>query len=116
MATKTSRVDALHKVPASAVKTGGWRGVMRTLREQGAVVVTNHDEPEAVIIPAKEYAALVETVTRAESRTASELEALRLRFDERLAALRAPGAGARLRSIMRGRARLRGKVKAGAGY
>jgi PHD/YefM family antitoxin component YafN of YafNO toxin-antitoxin module len=110
------RIGDLYRVPASDVKTRGWRGVMRTLVEQGVVLVTNHDQPEAVIIPAKAYAALLEAATQAESRTASELDALRQRFDKRLAALGASDAGARLRSAVRGPARLRGKVKAGAGF
>ena len=116
MATNLDSLAGLHGLPASDVKKRGWRGVMRTLAEQGVVVVTNHDEPEAVIIPAKAYAGLVQVVQQAESRAEAELDALRLRFDDRLARLRAPGAGARLRSVMRGRPRLRGKVKAGTGY
>lgn len=115
MPIKLTRIDALHAMPASDVKKRGWRGVMRTLQAEGVVLVTNHAEPEAVIIPAREYAGLLEVVTRAESGAASELDALRARFDQRLAALRAPGAGARLRSVMHGRARLGGKVKAGTG-
>ena len=111
-----ARIEKLSRLQASDVKKRGWRGVMRTLRGQGVVLVTNHDEPEAVILPVNEYAGLVEVARQAESRMASELETLRRRFDDRLAALRAPDAGARLRSIMRGPARLRGKVKAGAGY
>lgn len=114
--TSRARIEKLPRLPASDVKKRGWRGVIRTLREQGVVLVTNHDEPEAVILPVNEYAGLVEVAQQAESRMASELEALRRRFDNRLAALRAPDAGARLRSLMRGPARLRGKVKAGTGY
>lgn len=89
---------------------------MRTLAADGALVVTNHDQPEAVILATGEYAALVDKATQAESRTESDLLLLRRRFDERLAVLRAPEAGARLRSTMRGPARLRGKVKAGTSY
>ena len=110
-----ARIDDLPRLPASDVKKRGWRGVVRTLRERGSVLVTNHDEPEAVILPVNEYAGLVEVAQKAESRMASELETLRRRFDDRLAALRAKDAGARLRSAMRGPARLRGKVKVGAG-
>lgn len=116
MPTTRAHIENLPQLPATDVKKRGWRGVMRKLHEHGAVLVTNHDEPEAVIIPATEYASFLEVVDQAKSRTASELDALRLRFDERLAALRAPHAGARLRSVMRGPARLRGKVKAGTGY
>ena len=50
MPTTTARADQLPTVPASDVKKRGWRGVMRTLVKDGAVVVTNHDEPEAVIL------------------------------------------------------------------
>ena len=116
MADNRLQVEKLAQVPASDVKKRGWRGVMRTLREQGVVVITNHDEPEAVIIPVGEYARFLDAARQAESRTMSELHALRLRFDERLAALRAPDAGTRLRTVMRRPARLRGKVKAGTGY
>jgi PHD/YefM family antitoxin component YafN of YafNO toxin-antitoxin module len=104
---------SLARVPASDVKRRGWRGVMRTLRERGGVLVTNHDEPEAVILPIKDYTALVDVAMQSESREALELESLRRRYDERLAALLAPDAGMRLRSAMRRPARLRGKVKAG---
>ena len=44
------------------------------------------------------------------------LAGMRRKFDERLAALDAPGAGKRLRAIVRGRAKLKGKVKVGTGY
>lgn len=114
--TSRAPIEKLPRLPASDVKKRGWRGVIRTLREQGVVLVTNHDEPEAVILPVNEYASLMEVAQQAESRMASELETLRRRFDDRLAALRAPDAGARLRSVMRGPARLRGKVKVGTGY
>lgn len=116
MPTSRARIEELARLPASDVKKRGWRGVIRTLREQGVVLVTNHDEPEAVILPVDEYAGLLEVARQAESRMASELDRLRRRFDERLAALRALDAGARLRSVMRGPAKLRGKVKAGTGY
>jgi PHD/YefM family antitoxin component YafN of YafNO toxin-antitoxin module len=109
----SARIETLPRLPASDVKKRGWRGVVRALRSQGVILVTNHDEPEAVILPVQQYAGLVEA---AESRMASELESLRRRFDERLAALQARKADARLRSVMRGPARLRGAVKAGAGY
>ena len=116
MATRLNRLEDLHGIPASDVKKRGWRGVMRTLQDRGVVLVTNHDAPEAVIMPTRAYAELLEAVTQANARAAAELDALRVRFDERLAALRAPDAGARLRSVMRRPARLGGKVKAGTGY
>ena len=116
MAADPANIDRLPQLPATDVKKRGWRGVMRVLHEQGAVVVTNHNHAEAVILEAGRYAALMESLNQAESRRASELDALRRRFDERLASLGTPAAGPRLRSVMRGPARLRGKVKAGSGY
>jgi PHD/YefM family antitoxin component YafN of YafNO toxin-antitoxin module len=89
---------------------------MRTLREEGTVLITNHDQPEAVILSADEYASLLDRAQQAESRVESDLALLRRQFDERLAALRKPDAGPRLRAIMRSPARLRGKVKAGKSY
>ena len=52
-------VDQLHRTPASDVKKLGWRGVMRQLQTQGPVLVTNHQQPEAVILPVQAYAALL---------------------------------------------------------
>ena len=92
------------------------RGVMRALKLKGSVVVTNHNEPEAVIVPVEEYEAMLRIMHQAESKTASVLDDLRHRFDERLAVLKAADAGDRLRSVMRGPARLGGKVKVGSGY
>lgn len=109
-------IKGLRRIPASDVKRRGWRGVMRTLGADKALVITNHDRPEAVIIPANEYADLLTKVKQAESRVESDLALLRRRFDDRLAALRAPDAGDRLRSVMSRPARLRGKVKAGKTY
>ena len=114
--TLADPLKPLSRVPASDVKRRGWRGVMRTLSVEGTVLVTNHDHPEAVILSADAYAMLLDRVKQAESRVESDLALLRQRFDDRLAALRKPDAGQRLRSIMRGPARLRGKVKAGQGY
>lgn len=114
--TLVDPVEVLPRVPASDVKRRGWRGVMEALRSGGTLLVTNHDRPEAVILAADVYADLLDRVAQAESRVESDLAQLRQRFDERLAALRAPEAGARLRSVMRGPARLQGKVKAGQTY
>jgi prevent-host-death family protein len=109
-------LDQLPRTQASDVKKLGWRGVMRALKLKGSVVVTNHNEPEAVIVPVEEYEAMLRIMHQAESKTASVLDELRHRFDERLAVLKAVDAGDRLRSVMRGPARLGGKVKAGSGY
>ena len=114
MPLKLDALDALPRTPASDVKKLGWRGVMKTIARGGKVVVTNHNTPEAVILSAEEYGAILQALDAAGADQRSALDTLRTRFDARLAALQADDAGARLRDAMRGPARLRGKVKAGA--
>lgn len=106
----------LPRTPASDLKKLGWRGMMNALRSKGKLLVTNHDEPEAVIIPVAEYDALMQIVEQSEAQTESALAGLRRGFDERLAVLQGRSATARLQSTIRGRARLGGKVKAGSDY
>ena len=107
-------LEDLPRTPASSLKTLGWRGVMQAVRRTGSVLVTNHDKPEAVILSTEAYAALVSAVQEARRKDETALEALRARFDERLAALQADDAGDRLRAVMDAPAKLRGKVRAGA--
>ncbi len=109
-------IGDLPRTPASDVKKLGWRGVMRTARLKGKVVVTHHNEPEAVILTAETYGALVQALRQVESKTESALEMLRDRFDRRLAVLTQSDANDRLRSVMREPTRLGGKVKAGSGH
>jgi len=113
-------INELTRATASSVKEH-WRKVMQDVREQRMVVVTNHNEPQAVIISAEQYRALqakVEALEHAlqDARADGGLEALRRGFDERLAVLQHAQAGERARALLRGPARLDGKVKAGAGY
>ncbi|GHU10463.1 hypothetical protein FACS1894185_2010 [Betaproteobacteria bacterium] len=106
----------LPHTPASDVKRLGWRGLMKTVRSNGKTVVTNHNEPEAVILSTEEYADLMQLAQQSSANTESALVALRQRFDERLAVLQAPDAGERLRAVMRAPAQLKGKVRAGASH
>lgn len=106
----------LPRTPATDLKRIGWRGMMNALRSKGKLLVTNHDQPEAVIIPVQEYDALMQIVERSAAQTESALAALRSSFDERLAVLQHQSAASRLQTTIRGRAKLSGKVKAGSGY
>ena len=106
-------LDALPRTPASDLKKLGWRGVMKAVARSGKVVVTNHNEPEAVIIPAAEYDAMLALLREAASRDQLALDALRRRFDERLASLKAPDAGEKLDSIFDKPLELGGRVIAG---
>ena len=109
-------LNQLQQTPASALKKTGWRGVMRSVAQHGKVLVTNHNDPEAVILSTQEYSALVDALRAAQAQTPAALQALRRRFDERLAALDAADAGERLRTVMQQAPQLDGKLKAGSSY
>ncbi|MFY2949928.1 hypothetical protein ACOTH1_21895 [Achromobacter ruhlandii] len=103
--------------PASAVKKDGWRGVVRSLAAaEGRLVVTNHDEPEAVIMTVAEYTRIIDALNAAQAAVPDPVEELRRSFDQRLAALSAPDAAERLRSVMRNPGPLAGRVKAGSTF
>jgi prevent-host-death family protein len=106
----------LPHTPASDVKKLGWRGLMKSVKSHGKTVVTNHNEPEAVILSTEEYTEIMQIVQQSTSRTESALVDLRRRFDLRMAALQDAGADERLRAIMRRPAQLDGKVRAGEGH
>lgn len=110
------QIENLPHKPASDVKRVGWRGVMQTVGREGKVVVTNHRRPEAVILSIDEYDAIRQALRRVAGRSEPALEALRRRFDERLASLQEPDAGARLGGLMADPVRLAGEVKAGEGF
>jgi prevent-host-death family protein len=109
-------LEKLPRTPASDLKKLGWRGIMNALRSKGRLLVTNHDEPEAVVIPVAEYDALMQLVEQSEAQTEAALAGLRRSFDERLSVLQGRSAASRLQSTIRGRAKLSGKLKAGSGY
>jgi len=106
----------LTRLPASDVKKRGWKGVMRALTSLGSLVITNHSEPEAVIVTAADYERLLTIAATAEAKGALALATLRLRFDERLGSLQRAEAADQLRAIVKAPAKLRGKVKAGTGH
>jgi len=101
----------LPTAPASEVKKRGWRGMMRLARDHGAVVVTHHNEPEAVIVPMAAYTRLLEAAREKEAAEAAALEQLRRKFDEKLAVLNQPGAAEKIARITSKPIRLRGRVK-----
>lgn len=116
MSARFETIAQLATAPASTIKREGWKGVMRLLSRGGRLVVTNHNEPEAVILTTQEYDRLVKAAHSATDAVHDPLQALRDRFDARLKALDAPDAGSRLRDLMRHPGSLDGKVKAGETY
>ena len=104
------------RTPASDVKRLGWRGVMKSVGQSGKVVVTNHNQPEAVILSAAEYDLILQALQAAAAKDGDALERLRHRFDQRLASLQVDDAGERLRALMSEPAHLDGQARAGSGH
>ncbi|WP_372178751.1 type II toxin-antitoxin system prevent-host-death family antitoxin [Xanthomonas axonopodis pv. phyllanthi] len=78
----------LEKSPAADIKVKGWPSLMRKVRSNGAVVITNHNHPEAVVVDAEAYRRLVNQAraAAATSARAQSLQALQAKFDAHLAA------------------------------
>ena len=81
-------LPGLEKATASSVKTRGWPSLMRTVREKQALVITNHNHPEAVIVDIKTYEELLAKAAGGDAdERLGELERLRAAFDTTLASL-----------------------------
>ena len=79
----------LQTTPAAEVKVKGWPSLMRKVRARGAVVITNHSHPEAVVVDAGEYRRLVARASAADASAsrARSLGELQARFDRHLSVL-----------------------------
>ena len=106
----------LERRPVSDVKREGWRGIMRTVDAAGKVLMTNHDQPEAVILSLQEYRLLTALAERVQRDNQRRLEQLTRAFDAELAVLKQPGAGDRLREAFGAPLTLHGEVVAGRSY
>lgn len=107
--------EHLPRLPLSGIDRPDWHGVTKVLDEQGQVAITSGGRPLAVVLSVDRYEAIRQALRKSATARDALLEALRRRFDERLAPLQAPDAGDRLRALMHRPARLGGKVRAGAG-
>ena len=83
----TEALPLLQRKPASDVKREGWRGIMKAVDAAGRLLVTNHDEPQAVILSLSEYRALSELADSARRQQQDRLEQLTREFDDDLAVL-----------------------------
>ncbi len=106
-------LENLARTPASDMKKLGWRGVMSTVQREGAVVVTNHDRPEAIVLSVEAYDDLLQDALQARAQKQAVLEQLRHEYDKRLSVLNTPEAGETLRNILRRPIDFKGQVLAG---
>ena len=106
----------LQRKPVSDVKREGWRGIMKTVDAAGTVLMTNHDQPEAVILSLQAYRQLTDMAARAQRDSQNKLERLSRAFDAELAVLKQPDAGDSLRGAFGAPLALNGEVIAGRSY
>ncbi|AOU90939.1 uncharacterized protein AruCF_0048 [Achromobacter ruhlandii] len=69
-----------------------------------------------MIMTVAEYTRIIDALNAAQAAVPDPVEELRRSFDQRLAALSAPDAAERLRSVMRNPGPLAGRVKAGSTF
>jgi len=106
----------LPTITATELKRQGWRSVMADVRREKHVLITNRNAPEAVILTPEEYDRLVEIAQKAATQPAPTLEALKMRFRERLKCLQEPGGNEKLANLMSTYPKLNGRVIAGESY
>lgn len=116
MSTPSSAFDRLEPLPASEIKKRGWKGVMRLVSAKGPVVITNHHQPEAVVVPIAEYERLQKAVSEQTARIRNAEDTLREQWTQRLASLNHPRGRNAMDTLLEGPLRLRGTVKAGDGW
>ena len=111
-----ARFAQMRRKPVSDVKRYGWRGVMKSVDAAGKLLMTNHDQPEAVILSLEEYRLLSELAESALRVKQNKLAALSQAFDAELAVLKQDDAGDRLRQAFDAPLALNRKVIAGRSY
>jgi PHD/YefM family antitoxin component YafN of YafNO toxin-antitoxin module len=112
-AEKTVELAHLQRKPISDVKREGWRGIMRSVDAAGQLLMTNHEQPEAVILSLQEYRQLTELAASAQRENQNKLERLTRAFDAELATLQQPDASERLHEAFNAPLSLNGQVIAG---
>ena len=106
-------LEQLQRKPVSDVKREGWRGVMKGVGVAGKLLMTNHGQPEAVILSLPEFLRLTVLAESALRDKERELKALSQAFDDDLAVLKQADAGRRLRQAFGAPLVLKGQVIAG---
>jgi len=114
MSSPLISIEDLPRQNASQVKNK-WGEVVRQVRQNGSVAITNHSSVEMVLLDAATYQQLTESLAALQAREQSVLDELAERFDARLASLNQPDAAARVGALFESRGKLGARrPKAGA--
>lgn len=83
------RSGKLKRIPAAQVKATSWTTLRRSVRKQHGLLIIYRNQPDAVVLDIQTYTRLLNAVGQASQvRKSDSLEALRQRFDQRLAQMR----------------------------
>jgi prevent-host-death family protein len=115
MIAELPQLEDLPRQTASDVKNK-WREVVREVRESGSVAITNHSAVELVLVNAEAYRQLAASAAALKEREAAVLSELSTQFEQRLASLQGPKAGARAAAVFARRGRLASRPKAGSSF
>ncbi|PIQ36268.1 MAG: hypothetical protein COW59_13425 [Lysobacterales bacterium CG17_big_fil_post_rev_8_21_14_2_50_64_11] len=107
-------LDAIAKLPHAPVSDVKKIGCMTAVARSGKLVVTHHNAPDAVMLSIADYDTIVQALRDAAMPREAMLDALRQRFDERLAVVQTDDAGGRLRTLLRQPAKLGGEARVAA--
>jgi hypothetical protein len=109
------QIEELPHRNATQVKNK-WGDLVREVRASGGVAVTHHDKVEMVVVEVGQYREMAALVEGVKGRQQAVLAELTTEFDQRLAALKAPDARARIEAAMASRGRVTPRPKAGASF
>lgn len=115
MVARFTQLEELPQRKATQVKNK-WGDLVRQVRAQGSVAVTNHDRVEMVVMEAGRYREMAALLAAAEDRRRSTLAELTAEFDQHLAALKDSDARERIEAAMKARGRVMPRPKAGASF
>lgn len=114
--TSSEAVAPLPRTRVSDLKTHGWRSVMTGVQRDGAVVITNQNRPEAVILTIAEYEKFADAKRRESERQHQALNDLRAEYDAQLEVLQSADAAETLMGLMRKPTTRGGKKFTGAEF
>ena len=116
--TQIPSLQEFETVTATDIKKDGWKRVVARLKNSTgkAMTVTNHREPEVVLMTVDQYQALVAMAAAGGSYDEGVLDALRQDFDKRLNLLRSADVAERAHQIMDEPIRTKGRYRVEDSY
>ncbi|HSW07349.1 type II toxin-antitoxin system prevent-host-death family antitoxin [Aquabacterium sp.] len=116
MTTELRQLSELPRQNATQVKNQ-WGEVVRLVRQNGSVAITNHSTVEMVLLQASTYEQLAQELHELKAQKQSQLDELAQRFEQRLAGLQQPQAPARVQALFGAKGKLGARrPKAGAAF